>query len=154
MSSRSLALVIALAACHRGPKPPDGDIPATLTAAAIGSHAFDAASFHGKPSLVMFVSPTCPYCMATIPRAATVAKAQDANAVLVFVSGQQDGVGQVVARMRWTGPALLDDGTLKKKYAVKAVPYTLVLAADGHAVDVLEGEQEESDLRDALVAAK
>ena len=154
MSSRSLALVIALAACHHGPKPPEGDIPATLTATAVGTHAFDAASFHGKPSLVMFVSPTCPYCMATIPRAEKVTKAQDANAVLVFVSGKEAGVGQVVDRMRWAGPVLLDDGTLKKKYGVHAVPYTLVLAADGHAVDVLEGEQEESDLRDALVAAK
>jgi hypothetical protein len=34
------------------------------------------------------------------------------------------------------------------------VPYTLVLGADGSARDALEGEQEESALRDALVAAR
>ena len=155
MSVRSLALVIALAACHRGPKPPDGDIPATLTATALTSHAYDAASFHGKPSLVLFVSPTCPYCMATIPRAAAAAKAQDANAVLVFVSGRSEGVTSLVDRMKWPGPAMLDEhGDLKKLYNVKAVPYTLVLGADGHAREVLEGEQEETDLTEALSSAK
>jgi len=154
MSLRSLAVVFALAACHRGPTPPEGDIPATLTATALPSHTYDATAFHGRPSLVLFVSPTCPYCMATIPRAAAAAKAQDANAVLVFISGRTDGVTAVVDRMRWAGPAMLDNGALKKLYNVKAVPYTLVLGPDGHAREVLEGEQEESDLTAALSSAK
>jgi thiol-disulfide isomerase/thioredoxin len=156
MSSRSLVLVIALfAACHHGPKLPDGDVAATLTATVLDKHAFDASAFHGKPSLVLFVSPTCPYCLATIPRAAAAAKAQDANAVLVFISGRMQHATGVVDRAKWAGPVMVDeDGALKKLYAIKAVPYTLVLGADGKARDVLEGEQEESDLRDALVAAR
>jgi thiol-disulfide isomerase/thioredoxin len=156
MSSRSLVLVIALAtACHKGPKPPAGDITATLTATALDAHPFDAAAFHGKPSLVMFVSPTCPYCLATIPRAAAAAKSEGANAVLVFIGGAANNAAPVVARTNWTGPALVDDtGALKALYAVKAVPYTLVLGPDGHARDVLEGEQDETALQDALVAAK
>jgi thiol-disulfide isomerase/thioredoxin len=155
MSSRSLVLLIALAACHHGPKVPDGDIASSLSATAIDAHPFDATAFHGKPSLVLFVSPTCPYCLATIPRAAAAAKAQDANAVLVFVSGRAQSATAICDRTKWTGPAMVDgDGALKKMYGVKAVPYTLVLGADGHAHEVLEGEQEESDLRDALVAAK
>jgi thiol-disulfide isomerase/thioredoxin len=156
MSSRSLVLAIALAAaCHKGPKLPEGDVATTLTATALDAHPFDAASFHGKPSLVLFVSPTCPYCLATIPRAAAAAKSEGANAVLVFVVGHAKNAVPIVEHAKWAGPALVDeDGALKKLYAVKSVPYTLVLGADGRARDALEGEQEESDLREALVAAK
>src|SRR5579862_9242053 len=67
---RAIQLVVALLAigCHRGANVPDGNIAATLTVPAVGS-AFDPASLAGKPSLVLFVTPTCPHCLATIPRA-------------------------------------------------------------------------------------
>jgi thiol-disulfide isomerase/thioredoxin len=154
MSTRSVLALLVLAACHRGPTPPDGDIAASLTAPAIGTHALDPASLRGKPSLVVFVSPTCPYCLATIPRAAAAATAEHANAVLVFVVGREPAAAAILDRTHWTGPALIDDGTLKTRYHVKAVPYTLVLGPAGHAREVLEGEQQEQDLRDALVAAQ
>jgi thioredoxin-like negative regulator of GroEL len=34
------------------------------------------------------------------------------------------------------------------------VPFILVLAADGHAVDAFEGEQDEATLADALASAR
>jgi hypothetical protein len=157
MSSRwILALAFAFAAaCHRGPKPPGGDIVATLTAPPVGTHAFDPASLRGKPSLVVFVSPSCQYCLATIPRAAAAAASEHASAVLVFVTGRAHSASTVLDRTHWTGPALFDEsGALKDQYHVDSVPYTLVLGGDGYARDVLEGEQGESALRDALVAAR
>lgn len=158
MSPRSL-LVIGLSimlalGCHRGPKLPAGDIAATLTAPVASAVAFDPQSLHGKPSLVMFVSITCKYCQATIPRAAAAAQAADANAVLVFVSGTAPGVRSLLTTMRFPYPAIVDDGALEQRFGIAAVPYTLVLGADGRARDVLEGEQDESTLRDALVAAR
>ena len=155
MSARWVLVLAIATACHRGPKPPEGDVAASLTATAVGAHSFDPATLHGKPSIVLFVSPTCPYCLATIPRAAAAADSEHANALLVFVSGREQNATKVVDQTHWTRPALVDDnGALKAQYHVAAVPYTLVLGADGHARDVFEGEQEESTLRDALVAAK
>jgi thiol-disulfide isomerase/thioredoxin len=154
MSPRSLLVLVLAIGCHRGPPLPAGDIAATLTAPAANGSAFDPASLHGKPSLVMFVSITCPYCRATIPRAAAAAAAEGGNALLVFVNGSPGGVTSLMTTIKFPYPALVDDGTLKARYGVHAVPYTLVLGADGRARDALEGEQEETALRDALVAAR
>ena len=107
-----------------------------------------------KPSLVMFVTPTCSHCRAMIPRAAAAAYAKDANVVAVFVTGRADNARGVVAYTQFKGPALLDDGTLRNRYHVDAVPFTLVLKADGHAVEAFQGEQEESTLADALASAR
>jgi thiol-disulfide isomerase/thioredoxin len=146
---RLALLVVLVSGCHRRPNLPDGDITTTLTVPPIAG-TFDPTSLKGKPSLVLFVTPTCSHCLATIPRAATAAKAKDANVVAVFVAGHADNATGVVDHTKFWGPALVDDGTLRKRYHVESVPYTLVLARDGHAVDAFEGEQEESTLADAL----
>jgi thiol-disulfide isomerase/thioredoxin len=154
MSSRGLLVLIVALGCHRAPTLPAGDIAATLIAPAANGAAFDPASLHGKPTLVLFASITCKYCLATIPRAAAAARAEGGNALLVFVSGSAGSVNSFVTTTKFPFQALVDDGSLKQRYAIHAVPYTLVLGADGSARDALEGEQEESALRDALVAAK
>lgn len=148
-----LVAALPLAACHRGEKVPDGDITATLTVQPV-SGSFDPASLKGKPSLVLFVTPTCPHCLVTIPRAAAAARAQGANVVAVFVAGRAENATGVIAKTQFPGPALVDDGTLTKRYAIKAVPYALVLGADGHARDAFIGEQDESTFRDALADAR
>ena len=144
-----LLLALAIAGCKRGEPVPDGDIAATLTAPSIGAYAFDPASLKGKPSLVMFVTPTCPHCIATIPRGAAAAEKQGANVVAVFVAGNKANAEGVVSHAKFPGVALIDDGTLRKKYNIRGVPYSLVLGADGHAREAFRGEQEESTLADA-----
>jgi thiol-disulfide isomerase/thioredoxin len=154
--STLLAIVLAIG-CRRGPKVPDGDVLASLTAPIhFGSAAggFDPAALKGKPTIVLFVTPTCSHCLATIPRAQKAAAAKDGNVVAVFVAGKPVNADGVVKHLDFTGPTLVDDGTLRKQYAVDAVPFILVLAADGHAVDAFEGEQDESTLADALASAR
>src|SRR5262245_39037334 len=61
-----LIVALAIAGCKRNNEPvPEGDIAATLTVPSIGAYTFDPASLKGKPSLIMFVTPTCPHCIAT-----------------------------------------------------------------------------------------
>jgi thiol-disulfide isomerase/thioredoxin len=157
---RTLALgfVITLAlagfACRRGEKLPSGDVAATLTVESVGAHKFDPASLRGKPSLVLFVTPTCPHCLVTIPRAAAAAQAQGANVVAVFVAGRAQNATGVLETTKFPGAAVVDDGTLSKRYGVKSVPYTLVLGPDGHARDAFVGEQDESTFRAALEDAR
>jgi thiol-disulfide isomerase/thioredoxin len=150
-----VSLALAIAGCKRNDTPvPPGDIAATLTMPSLGEHSFDPASLKGKPSLVMFVTPTCPHCIATIPRGAAAAQAQGANVVAVFVAGTKANAEGVVSHAKFPGTALIDDGTLRRKYDIRGVPYSLVLGPDGKAVEAFRGEQEESTFRDALADAK
>lgn len=152
-----LAFAIALAACHRGPDVPvpSGDVAASLAhTPRLDGSAFDPKMLAGKPALVLFVSPTCPHCLATIPRAAAAAKAAGDPVVAVFVIGKAANATPVVSKLAFPGPALIDDGTLRKQYAVHAVPYIVVLGPDGHARAAYLGEQSESTLEDALADAK
>ncbi len=127
---------------------------ASLTAQALPDHAFDPAALRGQPAMVIFVTPTCPHCAVELPRARDAAKAAGAKLVAVFVSGTRERASAVVASTHFTDPALFDDGTLRDRYAVKSVPYTLVLGRDGHARDAFVGEQDESTLEAAIADAR
>lgn len=150
----AIVAALAFAGCHRTAHIPDGDFTATLTATPVGTQGFMPTALHGKPSLVLFVTPTCPHCLATLPAAATAARAADGNVVAVFVAGTVDNASGVVNRTHFWGPALVDDGTLRTRYDIKAVPVTYVLGPDGHARDMLVGEQDEATLRRALADAR
>jgi thiol-disulfide isomerase/thioredoxin len=148
--------VIALLAigCHRNTaKIPDGDILASLTVPSLAGDALDTHALEGKPTLLLFVTPSCVHCLATIPHAIEAAKQQASNIVAVFVAGQSDRAQRVIDQLKFPGPALFDDGTLRKLYAVDSVPYTLVVGKDGHATDAFEGEQETDTLAHALARA-
>jgi thiol-disulfide isomerase/thioredoxin len=151
----AFAVVVAIAGCKRNDTPiPSGDIASTLALPSVGAYSFDPASLKGKPALVMFVTPTCPHCLVTIPRGAAAAKAEGANVVAVFVAGNKANAEGVVSHAKFPGTALVDDGTLRKKYNIRGVPYTLVLGPDGKAVEAFRGEQEEATFREALADAK
>ena len=149
-----LVIALAVSACKRGEPVPEGDVAATLTAPSVGAHSFDPASIKGKPSLVMFVTPTCQHCLATIPRGIAAATAENANLVAVFVAGNKQNAEGVVSHTKFPGVALVDDGTLRRKYNIKGVPYSLVLGADGRAREAFRGEQEEATFREALSDAR
>jgi len=154
---RSFVLVAGLAAaagCKHGEPTPDGDILASLTVPSADDRAFDAASFRGKPTIVMFASPTCGYCAKELPIAHKVAAAEGANMVTVYVAGGKDSATRAAKRGGFDGPVLLDNGTLRDKYGIKGVPYVLVLASDGTARTAFRGLHDESDLRDALADAR
>jgi thiol-disulfide isomerase/thioredoxin len=149
-----LVFGLAISGCHRGASVPSGDIVATLTAAPADERAFDPTSLRGKPTIVLFASPTCPHCTKELPIAQAAAHAEDANIVAVFVSGAKKHAASVTKSVGFTAPVLVDDGTLLKRYDIRAVPYTLVLGPDGHARDAFRGEQDESTLRAALSDAR
>jgi thiol-disulfide isomerase/thioredoxin len=149
------AVAICLAAgCHKREKAPDGDILETLRAPRIDGEPFDPHSLRGKPSIVMFVSPTCPHCLDEIPAAQAAAKQKDANVVAVFVVGKAENAKGVIETTKFEGPVLIDDGTLKHRYGIRAVPYTLVLGTDGFAREQFRGAQDQDTLADAIADAR
>jgi thiol-disulfide isomerase/thioredoxin len=143
----------AATACqHRAPVP-DGDVAAGLTLPAMGDQ-LDTDSLLGKPTLVVFVSPTCPHCVTELPLAQDAARTGDANVVAVFVVGNREAAAAIVQTAKFTGPVLFDDGTLRRAYEITGVPYTLVLRPDGHASDALIGTQSAATLQGAIAAAR
>ncbi|MGE0545450.1 MAG: TlpA family protein disulfide reductase [Kofleriaceae bacterium] len=149
-----IGLVIGLAGCRQRTPGPDGDILATLNGAPINVEAFDAQALRDKPSLVLFVTPTCPHCQAQLPQAQHAATKANANLVAVFIAGKKENATGVLDHAKFTAPAILDDGTLKRRYGIRSVPYTLVLGADGKAREQFVGEQTAGMLSDALEEAR
>ncbi len=151
----AIALIaIAVLGCRRREEAPKGDILATLQAPTLDGVAFDASTLKGKPTLLMFVSPTCPHCLDEIPIADRVAKQRGANAVAVFIAGKAENAKGVVEHTKFAGAALIDDGSLRRRYGVRAVPYTLVLGPDGHAREAIRGAQGADVLEDAIDDAR
>jgi hypothetical protein len=98
----------------------------------------------------VFATPTCPHCLVTLPAADAAARAASATAVAVFVVGKAENAADVIARTHFSGPVLVDDGSLRARYAIHGVPTTLVLGPDGRARDLYVGEQTQATLRAAL----
>lgn len=154
-----LALAICLApglaaGCKNREAGPPGDVVATLTAKTVDGTPFDPAQLRGKPGLVLFVSPTCPHCIDELPVAQEAARDASANVVAVFIVGKPENVKGVLEHTRFEGPALIDDGTLRRRYGVRAVPYTVVVDAKGHATEALRGAQGKRRLAEAIDDAR
>jgi thiol-disulfide isomerase/thioredoxin len=139
-----LAIALLVAGCHRGEKVPEGDVLV----------AVNRPELHGKPGLVMFVTPTCSHCLATIPHAIEAAAAENATVTAVFVAGTEDNAKGVIEHTKFPGEWMVDDGALTRRYSIKSVPYILVIAPDGKARDAYLGEQTTSTLKDALHEAR
>lgn len=140
--------------CKKHEPGPEGDILETLRAPTVEGAAFDPLSLRGKPSLVLFVSPTCPHCVEELPAAQKVARDQGANVVAVFIVGKAENARGVLTHTKFEAPALIDDGSLRRRYGVRSVPYTLVLGPDGRAREQLHGAQGEARLADAIADAR
>ena len=147
----AVAALVALGACKKNEEtPPGGNVLDTLESTTIDGASFNGETLKGKPSIVMFVSPTCPHCVKELPIADKVARDKNANVVAVFIVGKAENAKGVIEHTKFSGDVLIDDGSLKKRYGVRAVPYTLVLGADGMAKSAFRGAQEGTTLRDAL----
>jgi thiol-disulfide isomerase/thioredoxin len=150
-----LAAISLAAACKKSLPLPEGDVTAALALPTVADASFDPATLKGKPTLVMFASPTCGYCFKELPIAQTAAGAEGANVVAVFIAPTKQRAAEMVDRAKFTAPALLDaSGGLQKKYDIKAVPYLLVLGPDGKAREAFRGAQDEQTLRSALASAR
>lgn len=149
------AAISIVAACKKSVPLPEGDITAALALPTVTDAAFDPATLKGKPTLVLFASPSCGYCFQELPIAEAAATAEGANVLAVFVVGAKQSAAAMLQRAKFTATGLVDTtGELQKKYDIKAVPYSLVLGPDGRAHQAFRGMQDEQTLRGALASAR
>jgi|GEM_PF-1534568 len=151
-----VALVAAISGCAKSVPTPDGDILGALQLPqATADTIFDPGALRGKPTLVMFASPSCGYCAKELPIAHKLTTAEGVNMAVVYVKSKKPAALAAAKAGGYDGVVLIDgDGTLSRKYEIQGVPYTLILGADGHAKKAFRGLQEEDALRDAIADAR
>ncbi len=142
--------LLALVACKSELTPPTGDVAASLVAADLDGKAFDPSTLQGKPAIVLFWRVGCSYCMHEMPVVSKLAHDAGITAVAVMVAGTKEKAAALAKD--FDGPFLLDDGTLREKYKIKSVPYTLVLRSDGTAARAFLGQQTEDTLKSAIAS--
>ncbi len=152
----ALAAAIALAplpACKRGTPPPAGNIAAQLTIPTRAGAAFDPSALAGKPTLVVFWRPGCPYCLQELPDALRAAKERGVPAVAIQIAESKAAGQAALERIGWQGEGLhdlYDDGTLRRALGVSSVPYTLILRSSGTAARAFVGRKRYDDLHGEL----
>jgi thiol-disulfide isomerase/thioredoxin len=146
--------VASLAACRREAAPPPGNIAARLTIPTRADTPFDPATLGGKPALVVFWRPGCPYCREELPGAQRAADERGVPAIAVQIAEGKTAGTTVLGQLAWKGVDLVDDGTLRRELAVKQVPWTLVLRSDGTAARAFVGRQSYETLKSALASVK
>lgn len=131
-------------------EPPAGDILADLALPMVNGAVFDPKPLYPRDVLVMFFSPTCGHCMREMPEAVAAAEQAGSAVLAVMVGGNVKQAERLAVADRLTAPVILDDGQLRRKYGIRAVPYTLVLAAGGRAERAFVGAQGQDRLASAL----
>ena len=150
----ALALLLTAAACRRDPPPPPGNIAAQLAIPTRAEPVFDPATLGGKPALLVFWRPGCPYCRQELPEAQRAADETGATAVAVQISESSALGKQALEQAGWTGIDLVDRGSLRLALKVRSVPYTLVLRSDGTAARAFVGRQSYGTLKSALASVR
>ena len=90
---------------------------------------------------------------------AAVTGRDDAELVTVVVSGRLDHVKRAISAARFSGPVLLDrpgEGglTLRRRYRIDQVPWTLTLDGQGRGAEVIVGGQNRTRFKRALDAVE
>lgn len=146
-------LALALSGCSRNRvEPPTGDILADLALPMVNGDVFDPKALYSRDVLVMFFSPSCGHCMREMPEAVAAAEKAGSAVLAVMVGGTVEEAERLAIADRLTAPVILDDGQLRRKYGIRAVPYTLVLGSDdgGRAERAFVGAQGQERLASAL----
>ena len=141
---------LALTGCRKKVEPPAGDILADLALPMSDGNVFDPRPLYDRDVLVMFYSPTCGHCMREMPEAVDAAEKSGSAILAVMVGGDLAQAQSLAVAHRLSAPVLLDDGQLRRKYDIRSVPYTLVVAAGGRAERAFIGAQGGDRLLEAM----
>ena len=161
-SSRSLAIAMAatvIALALTSPPAALADDRLDFTATTLGGAPFSGASLQGKPAVLWFWTPWCPFCNQEAPNVSQVAAANP-KVTFVGIAARSD-VGQMegfVSKYNLNFTNLNDaDGSLWARFNVPWQPAYVFLRPDGTSTFVNNptsamSEQELSDRVHALVS--
>jgi peroxiredoxin len=126
-----LAPLVALAEAQIGQPAPD------FTLQTVAGATVKLADLKGKPVVLEFFNPGCPYVAKFYkPGAmqASQAKAAELGAtwILVSVNGKAEALAKTAADWKIAAPIGLDNGTVGKAYGAKTTPHCFVIDAAGN----------------------
>lgn len=125
-----LTPVLALAEAKIGQPAPDFTLPTA------DGKTVKLSELKGKPVVIEFFNPGCPYVAKFYKPGAmqdSQAKAAELGAtwILVSVNGKAEALAKIAADWKITPPIALDKGEVGRAYGAKTTPHCYVIAADG-----------------------
>ncbi|MGE2717908.1 protein disulfide oxidoreductase [Mycolicibacterium litorale] len=131
-----VAAVLVLAAT--GPPTALADDRLDFTGVTLSGAPFDGASLQGKPAVLWFWTPWCPFCNAEAPSVSSVAAANP-GVTFVGVAARSDvaAMQEFVSKYNLNFPNLNDaDGSIWARYNVPWQPAYVFYRADGSSTFV------------------
>jgi cytochrome c biogenesis protein CcmG, thiol:disulfide interchange protein DsbE len=157
------AILLTVAACGRPGYPVSAShpllgraLPAIHHRVALDGKPFDADALAGKPVLVKFFADYCRLCKDTLP---AVERLHEAHPEVAFVGIDEDDsvetASALAERYSLGFPVIRDEGNvLSGRFRVSTMPMTFVADASGTIRWVGDEKQTESDLKQAIAAAR
>ena len=127
-------------------------IPFTLPAVRDGGGDVSLAAVPGKPTVVNFFAWWCEPCQRELPALRDASAAHPEIAFLgVDHKDSRDDAIELLDQVGITYPAGYDPkGSIGAKYAIRGLPATAFIDADGRIVDFHQGELSADELRERL----
>lgn len=109
-----------------------GDKSPVLSMADIAGNLVTVGGETRKPTLIMFVSPTCPICKDLVPMAISMARSEKLDLVFGSDGGQPARHEEYIKRMKMENYPYIVSLELGMKFEVAKLPYAVLL--DEHGV--------------------
>jgi len=93
--------------------------------------AVGGPSGDGRPTLVMWISPTCPVCKGLVPTAQSLARHENLNLVFASDGDKPERHQAYVADLQISDYPYIISQQLGMQYAVSKLPFAILIAADG-----------------------
>ena len=136
-------LMLAPLACQAQDAAPKKPQPATeirqpapaFALPQLGGGTVSLANFKGKPTVIVFTTTWCPYCIQEIPdlkRIYGVYRTQGVGFAAIYVQENPDRVKAFAAKHKLPYPILIDqNGTAARAYNVRGVPTKVLIDPAG-----------------------
>ena len=151
-----LGLAAAILVLLAGTLPAAANLPANTIVSTRDGLETATVSWEGRPTLLVFFSPACPYCRSELKELEKLSNwpVSEGLRIVAVAPGEWPArvLNAVSAKWGLKGLEIFRDpgNALFKAYRVKKIPYTVYLGADGNRKDAFMGAATAAQLEEFL----
>jgi hypothetical protein len=93
----------------------------------------------GRPTVVYFISPTCPWCKRNLESIRALAAAASDKYRFVGISSTLDGLPEYLEKAQYPFPVYFADATARKALKLSVTPETILISSEGVVVNDWQG---------------